>query len=84
MTDAPTVGHNIAAERLAQIVQRYERLEDEKKALADDQKDILAEAHSAGFDKKALRTVLKLRKMESAEREEQELLVDTYMRALGA
>jgi uncharacterized protein (UPF0335 family) len=73
----------IAADRLRSIVERIERLEEEKKALADDIKDIFTEAKSAGFDVKVLRQVLKLRKLEPAEVDEQATLLDLYTRALG-
>jgi len=78
----PDVG-GIAAERLRSIVERIERLEEERKALASDIKDIFAEAKSAGFDVKVLRQILSLRKKEPAEVEEQETLLDLYKRALG-
>jgi uncharacterized protein (UPF0335 family) len=81
--ETPGIGHNDAAARLRQYVSRFENLEAEIKGLRDDQKDLLTEAVAAGFDKKALRTVLRLRKMDQQEREEQEQLIDTYMRALG-
>lgn len=73
----------IAKERLRSIVERVERLEDERKGLADDIKDVLAEAKSAGFDVKVIRQVLRLRRQEPAEVEEQETLLDLYKRALG-
>jgi uncharacterized protein (UPF0335 family) len=73
----------VAAERLRSLVERIERLEEEKKALAGDIKDIFAEAKSAGFDVKALRTLLSLRKKEPAEVEEQDALVTLYRQALG-
>ena len=73
----------IAGERLRSIVERIERLEEEKKALSSDIKDIFAEAKSAGFDVKVLRAVIRLRKQEPAEVEEQETLLDLYRRALG-
>jgi uncharacterized protein (UPF0335 family) len=76
--DAATM--NIAADRLRSIV---ERLEEERKALAGDIKDIYAEAKSAGFDVKVLRQIIRLRKQEPAEVEEQETLLDVYRRALG-
>lgn len=72
----------IAADRLRSLVERIERLEEEKKELQSDIRDIFAEAKSAGFDVKALRTVLKLRKMNAADRDEQELVVETYRKAL--
>jgi uncharacterized protein (UPF0335 family) len=73
----------IAADRLRSLVERIERLEEEKKALAGDIKDIFAEAKSAGFDVKALRTLLTLRRKEPAEVEEQDALVQLYRQALG-
>jgi uncharacterized protein (UPF0335 family) len=78
---APT--GNVAAERLRSIVERIERLEEERKGLGSDIKDVFAEAKSAGYDVKVLRDVLRLRKQEPSEVEEQETLLDTYRRALG-
>jgi uncharacterized protein (UPF0335 family) len=74
---------NIAADRLRSLVERIERLEEERKALASDIKDIYAEAKSAGFDVKVLRQLIRIRKQEAAEVEEQETLLDVYRRALG-
>ena len=73
----------IAADRLRSLVNRIERLEEERKALSGDIKDIYAEAKSAGFDVKVLRQLIRIRKQESAEIEEQETLLDLYRRALG-
>ncbi|MBO6038079.1 MAG: DUF2312 domain-containing protein [Acetobacter sp.] len=73
----------ISAERLRSIIERVERLEEERKELASDIKDILLEAKSAGFDVKVIRQILRLRKQEPAEVEEQETLLDLYRRALG-
>ncbi|AHJ69360.1 DUF2312 domain-containing protein [Granulibacter bethesdensis] len=73
----------IAAERLRSIVERIERLEEERKALSDDIKDIYHEAKGAGFDVKVLRQLIRLRKMEPAEVENMENLLDLYRRALG-
>jgi len=73
----------IAADRLRSIIERIERLEEERKALASDIKDIYAEAKSAGFDTKVIRQVISIRKKEPAEVEEQETLLDLYKRALG-
>lgn len=86
--EEPGIGHNsepgsIAADRLRSIVERIERLEEERKALASDIKDIFQEAKSAGFDSKALRTILKIRKQEPAVYEEHRTLVGLYGRALG-
>jgi len=73
----------IAADRLRSIVERIERLEEEKKALGNDIKDIYAEAKSAGFDVKALRKLISMRRMETQEREELDGLLEVYMHALG-
>lgn len=72
----------IAADRLRSIVERVERLEEEKKALSSDIKDIFQEAKSAGFDVKILRQVIRLRKMDQAALQEADTLLDLYRRAL--
>ncbi|MDD2705916.1 MAG: DUF2312 domain-containing protein [Acidocella sp.] len=74
---------NIAGERLRSIVERIERLEEERKAIGSDIKDIFGEAKSAGFDVKVLRQLIRIRKQEPAEVEEQETLLDIYRRAIG-
>ena len=87
MTDM--TGHNsaaeggIAADRLRSIIERVERLDEERKALAGDIKDIFSEAKSAGFDVKVVKQIIRIRKQEPAEVEEQETLLDVYRRALG-
>ena len=81
-TDETQVG-GIAADRLRSLVDRIERLEEERKALGNDIKDIYSEAKSAGFDVKVLRQLIRIRKQEAAEIEEQETLLDLYRRALG-
>ena len=73
----------VAADRLRSIVERIERLEEERKALASDIKDIYSEAKSAGFDVKVLRQLIRLRRQEPGDVEEQETLLDVYRRALG-
>ena len=73
----------LSAEHLKQFVERIERLEEERKVISEDIKEVYAEAKSNGFDNKILREVIKLRKLESSEREELEHLLDTYLRALG-
>jgi uncharacterized protein (UPF0335 family) len=73
----------IAADRLRSLVERIERLEEEKQALAGDIREVFAEAKGAGFDTKIMRQVIKLRKMESDDRQEQETLLDLYKQALG-
>ena len=77
------IGHNVAAERLMSIVERIEKLEDERKLLQADIKDIYTEAKSAGFDTKVLRMLIASRKKDQSEWEEQQALLETYMRALG-
>ena len=74
---------NIAGDRLRSLIERIERLEEERKALGSDIKDIFAEAKSAGFDVKVIRQLIRIRKQEPAEVEEQETLLDVYRRALG-
>lgn len=74
----------IQGDRLKSFIERIERLEEEKAALASDIKDVFAEAKgSGGFDTKIMRQILKLRKLDSADIEEQETLLDLYKRALG-
>ena len=73
----------IAAAQLRAFIERIERLEEDKKSISDDIRDVYAEAKGTGFDTKVLRQVVKLRKQEPSEREEQEALLDLYMHALG-
>ena len=73
----------IAAEALRQFIERIERLEEEKKALSADIKDVYSQAKSQGFDVKIIRKIISLRRMEDQEREEIEQLVDLYKAALG-
>jgi len=73
----------IARDQLRSIVERIERLEEEKKAIADDIRDVFGEAKSNGFDTKVLRQVIKLRKQDKTERMEQDAIRDTYLLALG-
>lgn len=82
-TSAPPRTHNIAMERLKSLVERFERLDEEKKALASDQRDILTEAKSAGFDPKVFRELLRLRKMDPDDLRERRDLLDVYMHAVG-
>ena len=73
----------IAAERLRQFIERVERLEEEKTALSADIREVFAEAKAVGFDPKIMRQVIRLRKMDSADAEEQEALLQVYKSALG-
>ena len=72
-----------AQNQLRQLVEQIERLEQEKKALADDIRDKYLEAKAVGFDVKALRTIVRMRKQSKTEREEQESILDVYLHALG-
>jgi uncharacterized protein (UPF0335 family) len=78
--DQPTQGHN---GQLKSIVERIERLEEEKAGLASDIRDIYAESKGNGYDVKALRTIIRMRKQDPNERAEAETLLETYMHALG-
>ena len=82
MTEEKNEVGGIAADRLRSLIERIERLEEEKTNIASDVKDIFAEAKSAGFDTKIMKTIIKLRKMDAADRDEQEFLLDTYRKAL--
>lgn len=77
------VNGGVAGDQLRAFVERIERLEEEKQALADDIKDVYAEAKGNGFDVKILRQVVRLRKQETNERLEQEAVLDLYLQALG-
>ena len=79
--DAPA--HRFAKDHLKAFVERVERLEEEKKTIADDIRDVYSEAKANGFDTKALRTVVRLRKQDVDERKEQEAILETYLHALG-
>ena len=73
----------VAADQLRLFIERIERLEEEKKGIADDVRDVYAEAKANGYDTKVLRQVVRLRKQDSAERQETEALLDLYLHALG-
>ena len=73
----------VAADELRLLIERIERLEEEKKAIADDVKDVYLEAKSRGYDVKTMRTIIRLRKMEAHHRQEAEMLLETYKAALG-
>jgi uncharacterized protein (UPF0335 family) len=89
-----SIGHNtgvvpdepatkFAKEQLKAIIERIERQEEEKKTISEDIRDIYAEAKGNGYDVKALRTIVRLRKQDANERAEQETILETYMQALG-
>jgi uncharacterized protein (UPF0335 family) len=73
----------VAAGQLRSIIERIERLEEDKKQISDDIKDVYAEAKGTGFDNKAIRSIVRLRKKEATEREEEEAILDLYKAALG-
>ncbi len=73
----------IAADRLRSFLERIERLEEEKAGLTADIREVYAEAKGSGFDTKVMRQIVRLRKMDSADRQEQEALLDLYRRAIG-
>ena len=72
-----------AKDHLKAFVERIEKLEEEKKAIADDVRDVYSEAKSRGYDAKTMRAIVRLRKMETHDRQEAEALLDTYKAALG-
>ena len=80
MSDTDVGG--IAADRLRSLIERIERLSEEKAAIESDIRDIFAEAKGAGFDNKIMRTIIKLRKQNAAERDENDFLLETYRKAL--
>lgn len=74
---------SVSAQRLKQFITRIERLEEEKKNLSADVREVYSEAKSAGYDTKVMRQVIKVRKMDKADREEQESLLQVYLDAVG-
>lgn len=84
------IGHNsnahhdgLSAEHLKQFIGRIERLDEEKRTIAEDIKEVFAEAKGTGFDAATMRTIIKIRKKDKADLEEEEFLLDTYKRAMG-
>jgi uncharacterized protein (UPF0335 family) len=75
--------HRFAKDQLKAIIERIERLEEEKKTTSDDIRDVYAEAKGNGFDVTALRTIVRMRKQDTDERREQQEVLETYMHALG-
>lgn len=84
MSDDITLdAQTIAVGQLRAFIERYERLEEEKKTISDDQKEIIAELKGSGFDAKAFKEIIRLRKKEDHERQEEEAMLQLYMDALG-
>lgn len=84
MTDEePKDVAGVAGDRLKSFIERIERLEEEKRALADDIKEVFAEAKGTGFDTGVMRKLIAIRKMDKDDLDEQETLLDVYMRAIG-
>ena len=88
----PSIGHNseadqpvtkFAKDQLRAIIERIERLEEEKKTISDDVRDVYVEAKGNGYDVKALRTIVRMRKQDAHERQEQESILETYLHAMG-
>jgi len=82
-TEDEQVAVRFGKDQLKAFIERVERLEEEKKAIADDIRDVYAEAKGSGFDVKALRTIVRMRKQDANERKEQEAILETYLHALG-
>ena len=74
---------SVAQDQIRAFIERIERLEEEKKTIADDIKEVFAEMKGTGFDTKAVRAIIRLRKQDQAERQEAEAILDLYMAALG-
>ena len=84
MSADDTIGHNtVAAGELRAFVERIERLDEDARALNDDRREVYAEMKGRGFDTKAVRTIVALRRRDANERQEQEAIVDLYKAALG-
>jgi uncharacterized protein (UPF0335 family) len=81
--DITETSQTVAAGQLRAFIERIERLEEEKKTIADDIKEVFAEAKGTGFDTKAVRTIIRLRKKDQAELQEEEAIIDLYKAALG-
>ena len=74
---------NVAADQLRLFIERVERLEEEKKGISDDIRDVYSEAKAMGYDPKIMRQIVRLRKMEPHDRQEMQAILETYMSALG-
>lgn len=83
MADEGPLGENVSANQLRLFIERVETLEAEKKGIADDIRDVYAEAKATGFDTKTMKAIVRLRKMEAQARAEAEALLETYKSAIG-
>ena len=81
--DVGRTGGHVAAEELKLLIERAERLEEEKKGISDDIKDVMGEAKSRGYDPKAIRKILGIRKKKREEYQEEQSILEVYMQALG-
>lgn len=82
--ETPSIGHNsVASAELRQLIERIERLEEDKRAVADDIKDVYAEAKGRGYSPKTIRAVIKLRKKDPDKRAEEEAMLEIYLHSLG-
>ncbi|WP_331003781.1 DUF2312 domain-containing protein [Sphingomonas sp.] len=81
--EAGRTGGHVAADELKLLIERAERLEEEKKGISDDIKDVMGEAKSRGYDPKAIRKILSIRKKKKEEYQEEEAILEVYMQALG-
>lgn len=81
-TDDPSTSH-VAADEIRLLIERAERLEEEKKGISDDIKDVMLEAKGRGYDPKALRKIMQIRKKKREEYQEEEAILEVYMKALG-
>lgn len=82
-TEMPSGPQTVAAGQLRAIIERIERVNESIQELSDDRKEIFAEAKATGFDAKAIRAIIRIRKMDQAKREEEEAMLDLYLSALG-
>ena len=83
MTDSSDISYRVTADELRQFIERYERLEAEKKDIADQQKEVMAEAKGRGYDTKVLRKVVAMRKRDASDLAEEEAVLELYKEALG-
>lgn len=83
MADESTTETNVADDQLRLFIERVERLEEEKKGISDDIRDVYSEAKAMGYDPKIMREIVRLRKMEPHDRQEMQAILETYMAALG-